>query len=63
MTGAILDNSLFFNIQIKDINDNAPEFLQKEFNINIKENHKKSEYPWKSGQYQAKPSPLFLSFM
>ncbi|KAG8131653.1 hypothetical protein E2320_009564 [Naja naja] len=35
-TGAILDNSLFFNIQIKDINDNAPEFLQKEFNIDIK---------------------------
>ncbi|XP_034288898.1 cadherin-like protein 26 [Pantherophis guttatus] len=43
MTGAILDNSLFFNIQIKDINDNAPEFLQKEFNVNIKENHNKKE--------------------
>uniref|UniRef100_A0A8C5RRT6 Cadherin-like protein 26 n=1 Tax=Laticauda laticaudata TaxID=8630 RepID=A0A8C5RRT6_LATLA len=42
-TGAILDNSLFFNIQIKDINDNAPEFLQKEFYINIKENHNKKE--------------------
>ncbi|XP_026520868.1 cadherin-like protein 26 [Notechis scutatus] len=42
-TGAILDSSLFFNIQIKDINDNAPEFLQKEFNINIKENHNKKE--------------------
>uniref|UniRef100_A0A670Y015 Cadherin-like protein 26 n=1 Tax=Pseudonaja textilis TaxID=8673 RepID=A0A670Y015_PSETE len=42
-TGAILDSSLFFNIQIKDINDNAPEFLQKEFNINIKENHSKKE--------------------
>uniref|UniRef100_A0A8C6VIH2 Cadherin domain-containing protein n=1 Tax=Naja naja TaxID=35670 RepID=A0A8C6VIH2_NAJNA len=25
-TGAILDNSLFFNIQIKDINDNEPVF-------------------------------------
>ncbi|XP_015681235.1 cadherin-like protein 26 [Protobothrops mucrosquamatus] len=43
MTGAILDSSLFFNIEIKDINDNAPEFLQKEFNINIKENHHKKE--------------------
>ncbi|XP_070600617.1 cadherin-like protein 26 [Erythrolamprus reginae] len=42
-TGRILDNSLFFNIKIKDINDNAPEFLQKEFNINIKENHDKKE--------------------
>ncbi|XP_063154873.1 cadherin-like protein 26 [Candoia aspera] len=42
-TGAILDNSLFFNVQIEDINDNAPEFLQKEFNISVKENHNKSE--------------------
>ncbi|KAM6457187.1 cadherin-like protein 26 isoform 2-T2 [Liasis olivaceus] len=42
MAGTILDNSLFFNVQIKDINDNAPEFLQEEFNINMKENHNKT---------------------
>ncbi|XP_063154885.1 cadherin-like protein 26 [Candoia aspera] len=43
MTEEILDNSMILTIRIKDINDNAPEFLQKEFNINIKENHNKNE--------------------
>ncbi|XP_067410649.1 cadherin-like protein 26 [Emydura macquarii macquarii] len=38
-TENIVDNSLFFNIKIKDINDNAPEFPKKEFNVTIKENH------------------------
>ncbi|XP_015746232.2 cadherin-like protein 26, partial [Python bivittatus] len=42
-TEKMLDNPLFFTIQIKDINDNAPEFLHREFNINIKENHNKNE--------------------
>ncbi|XP_066480819.1 cadherin-like protein 26 [Tiliqua scincoides] len=42
-TGVIVDRSLFFNIKIKDINDNSPEFLKKEFNITVKENHKRDE--------------------
>ncbi|XP_053105350.1 cadherin-like protein 26 [Hemicordylus capensis] len=43
MTGEIVDRSLFFNIEVRDINDNAPEFLKKEFNISMKENHDRSE--------------------
>ncbi|KAH1181923.1 cadherin-like protein 26 [Mauremys mutica] len=43
MTGEIEDRSLFFNIKIKDINDNAPKFPKEEFNITIKENHHTDE--------------------
>ncbi|KAM9121424.1 cadherin-like protein 26 [Pangshura tecta] len=43
MTGKIVDRSLFFNIKIKDINDNAPKFPKEEFNITIKENHPTDE--------------------
>ncbi|XP_042318380.1 cadherin-like protein 26 [Sceloporus undulatus] len=42
-TGEIVDRSLLFNVAIKDVNDNAPEFPQKEFNITMKENHKRDE--------------------
>lgn len=44
-TGVIVDRSLIFNIKIKDINDNAPEFPKKEFNVTVKENHKRGEFP------------------
>uniref|UniRef100_A0A8D0C1L3 Cadherin-like protein 26 n=1 Tax=Salvator merianae TaxID=96440 RepID=A0A8D0C1L3_SALMN len=43
MTGEIVDRSLYFNIRIGDINDNAPEFPKKEFNITMKENHNRGE--------------------
>ncbi|KAG6938584.1 cadherin 26, partial [Chelydra serpentina] len=43
VTGEIVDRSLFFNIKIKDINDNAPKFPKEEFNITIKENHDTDE--------------------
>ncbi|TFK05050.1 THAP domain-containing protein 4 [Platysternon megacephalum] len=39
VTGEIVDKPLFFNIKIKDINDNAPKFPKEEFKITIKENH------------------------
>ncbi|XP_022349811.1 cadherin-like protein 26 [Enhydra lutris kenyoni] len=38
-TGKLLDNSLIFNIRIRDVNDHAPQFPEKEFNISVKENH------------------------
>lgn len=44
-TGVIVDRSLIFNIKIKDINDNAPEFPKKEFNITVREDHQRGEYP------------------
>ena len=34
-----MDSSLIFNIRIGDVNDHAPQFPQKEFNISVKENH------------------------
>ncbi|KAM5245925.1 cadherin-like protein 26 [Ctenodactylus gundi] len=36
-TGKIVDESLVFNIRIKDVNDHAPQFPEKEFNISVKE--------------------------
>ncbi|KAM9284777.1 cadherin-like protein 26 [Morus bassanus] len=42
-TGAPLDRSLFFNIRVGDINDNAPEFPKDEYSITIRENHSKDE--------------------
>ncbi|XP_006896990.1 PREDICTED: cadherin-like protein 26-like [Elephantulus edwardii] len=36
-TGKTVDRSLFFNIRISDINDHAPQFLEEEFNITLKE--------------------------
>ncbi|KAM6404470.1 cadherin-like protein 26 [Rhynochetos jubatus] len=42
-TGEPLDHPLFFKIKVKDINDNAPEFLEKEYSITIRENHSKGE--------------------
>lgn len=34
-----MDKSLIINIRIKDVNDHAPEFPEKEFNISVKEDH------------------------
>ncbi|XP_067164070.1 cadherin-like protein 26 [Apteryx mantelli] len=42
-TAELLDRPLFFKIKIKDVNDNAPEFSKEEFNITIRENHRKDE--------------------
>ncbi|XP_054835317.1 cadherin-like protein 26 [Eublepharis macularius] len=43
ITGEPMDQSLLFKIQIRDINDNAPMFTEKEFNISVKENHNRDE--------------------
>ncbi|XP_054530843.1 cadherin-like protein 26 isoform X4 [Pan troglodytes] len=37
-TGKIVDTSLIFNIRISDVNDHAPQFPEKEFNITVQEN-------------------------
>ncbi|KAJ6650657.1 hypothetical protein lerEdw1_005113, partial [Lerista edwardsae] len=42
-TGVTVEKSLDFNIKIKDINDNSPEFPKKEFNVTMKENHNRDE--------------------
>uniref|UniRef100_A0A8C8XG20 Cadherin-like protein 26 n=1 Tax=Panthera leo TaxID=9689 RepID=A0A8C8XG20_PANLE len=39
LSGRVMDSSLIFNIRISDVNDHAPQFPQKEFNISVKENH------------------------
>ncbi|XP_040315742.1 cadherin-like protein 26 [Herpailurus yagouaroundi] len=39
LSGRVMDSSLIFNIRIGDVNDHAPQFPQKEFNISVKENH------------------------
>ncbi|GAB5569044.1 cadherin-like protein 26 [Prionailurus iriomotensis] len=39
LSGRVMDSSLIFNIRISDVNDHAPQFPQKEFNISLKENH------------------------
>eukprot|EP00079_Xenopus_tropicalis_P018339 XP_004919780.1 PREDICTED: cadherin-like protein 26 isoform X1 [Xenopus tropicalis] len=36
-TGQIVDKSLIFNVEIKDKNDNAPEFTKKDYNISVRE--------------------------
>ncbi|XP_072799636.1 cadherin-like protein 26 [Vicugna pacos] len=38
-TGKIVDKSLIVNIRVRDVNDHAPQFPEKEFNISVKENH------------------------
>uniref|UniRef100_A0A8C7EE19 Cadherin 26 n=1 Tax=Nothoprocta perdicaria TaxID=30464 RepID=A0A8C7EE19_NOTPE len=38
-----LDRPLFFKIKVRDINDNAPEFSKKEYNITIRESHGKDK--------------------
>uniref|UniRef100_A0ACB8F7B8 Uncharacterized protein n=1 Tax=Sphaerodactylus townsendi TaxID=933632 RepID=A0ACB8F7B8_9SAUR len=42
-TGEIVDRSLLFLVNIKDINDNAPKFTKKEYNVTVKENHQRDE--------------------
>lgn len=36
-TGKVVDESLIFNIRIRDVNDHAPQFPEKEFSITVKE--------------------------
>ncbi|XP_021050372.1 cadherin-like protein 26 isoform X2 [Mus pahari] len=36
-TGKVVDESLIFNIRIRDVNDHAPQFPEKEFNVSVKE--------------------------
>nr|XP_033818499.1 cadherin-like protein 26 [Geotrypetes seraphini] len=36
-SGKIVDRSLIFNIEVKDVNDNAPQFSSAEYNISVKE--------------------------
>nr|XP_060627621.1 cadherin-like protein 26 [Anolis sagrei ordinatus] len=43
-TGEIVDRSLLFNVEIKDVNDNPPEFPQKEYNITMKENYRREDF-------------------
>lgn len=38
-TGKVVDESLIFNIRVGDVNDHAPQFPEKEFNISVKESH------------------------
>ncbi|XP_055452171.1 cadherin-like protein 26 [Psammomys obesus] len=38
-TGRVVDESLIFNIRIRDVNDHAPQFPEEEFNISVKESH------------------------
>ncbi|CAO2577397.1 Cadherin-like protein 26 [Lemmus lemmus] len=38
-TGKVVDESLIFNIRVRDVNDHAPQFPEKEFNISVKESH------------------------
>nr|XP_056700878.1 cadherin-like protein 26 [Euleptes europaea] len=42
-TGEIVDRSLLFSVKIRDINDHAPKFSKKEFNVTVKENHRRDE--------------------
>ncbi|XP_075849460.1 cadherin-like protein 26 [Microcebus murinus] len=37
-TGEIVDRSLIFNVRIRDVNDHAPQFPEKEFYVSVKEN-------------------------
>lgn len=50
-TGEPLDNPLFFKIKVKDVNDNAPEFLKEEYSITIRENHNKGKCHPNKGHY------------
>ncbi|XP_074144841.1 cadherin-like protein 26 isoform X1 [Sminthopsis crassicaudata] len=38
-TRKAVDSSLFFIVKVGDINDNAPQFDEEEFNITVKESH------------------------
>ncbi|XP_009997044.1 PREDICTED: cadherin-like protein 26 [Chaetura pelagica] len=42
-TGQPLDHPLFFKINVKDINDNAPEFPKEEYSVTVRETHSKDE--------------------
>lgn len=35
-----MDNSLIFIIRIGDVNDHAPQFAEKEFNVSVRASHK-----------------------
>ncbi|XP_029773845.1 cadherin-like protein 26 [Suricata suricatta] len=38
-SGKVLDNSLIFNIRVRDVNDHAPQFPEEEFSVSVKESH------------------------
>lgn len=41
-----MDKSLIFNIRISDVNDHAPQFPEKEFNITVQENQTAGVCGW-----------------
>lgn len=43
-TGQPIDEQLAFNIDIKDINDNAPTFLPPTMDVKVNENLEEGEY-------------------
>lgn len=44
VTGQKIDRELAFDVEIKDINDNAPMFIRPKMTVDVPENMPKGEY-------------------